>query len=272
MRGRVEVRFANVTTPLVWGLARPTILLPGSFAEWTPEQQKAAMDHETAHVERGDCWTALIVLAAQAIYWFHPLVWWLSRKLVEQREFAADDRVLASGADATEYAGFLVSAARANSSGPLFGLAMLDRTTALRGRVAHLLRSRRRVHGSCSGMLVAGSLGLLLTSALVLPARARLADEIYQIGGDVAPPILAHKTEPKYTRKARSEKTQGTVLLNIVIGRNGRPQLVNVERSLTPDLDQQAIRAVYSWRFRPATKAGKPLSVRANVEVNFRLL
>ncbi len=58
----------------------------------------------------------------------------------------------------------------------------------------------------------------------------------------------------------------------MVIDEKGIPQDIIVTRSLEPGLDQKAIEAVRQWRFRPATKNGRPVSVRANIEVNFRLL
>ncbi len=58
----------------------------------------------------------------------------------------------------------------------------------------------------------------------------------------------------------------------MVIDEKGIPQDIIVTRSLDPGLDQKAIEAVRQWRFRPATKNGRPVSVRATIEVNFRLL
>jgi TonB family protein len=270
--GQIDARFAEVATPLVWGLFRPTILLPVSFRDWSPEQKKAAIDHEMAHVVRLDSWTALIVVTAQAMYWFHPLIWLISAKLQEQREFAADDRVLAAGTDAAEYARFLVSTARAMPSRKVFGCAMLARTGALRSRVEHLFISSHRAPALRSRALTTCCIGVLLGSACVLPAGARFSEQVYKTGGDVSAPTLVHKVEPKYTRKSRRDKTQGIVVLNLVVSRHGTPESVHVESGLTPDLDQQAVRAVSSWRFKPATKDGHAVPVQAKVEVHFRLL
>lgn len=92
-----------------------------------------------------------------------------------------------------------------------------------------------------------------------------------KIGGDVKPPHAVHTPDPEYSPEARQSKLQGTVLLWIVVGADGTVHDVRVLRRLGQGLDEQAVRAVRSWRFTPATKNGKPVSVMMNVEVNFRL-
>jgi TonB family protein len=269
-RDRIETRYADVSTPLVWGWLHPTILLPRSFRDWSSSAQQAALDHELAHVYRWDSWISLVVTAAQAMYWFHPLVWVLSTKLLKQREMAADDCVLSLGADPALYARTLLELEQGRRSRFLFECGM--RSGSLRERVEHVLRDRRVSRKIPMRVALFCGIGLLVVSALAVPARAHLSEDIYKIGGDVSAPKLVRKVEPDYTRKSRREKTQGTVLLAVVINKNGKPRAVRVERSLTPDLDRQAVRAVSSWRFKPAMRAGRPVSVQAQVEVNFRLL
>lgn len=94
----------------------------------------------------------------------------------------------------------------------------------------------------------------------------------YRIGGGVSAPTLIFKVEPEYSEEARKAKYQGTVLLAIVVGIDGRTQSVRVVRPLGMGLDEKAIEAVQKWRFRPGYKDGQAVPVQANVEVNFRLL
>ena len=60
-------------------------------------------------------------------------------------------------------------------------------------------------------------------------------------------------------------------MLWLVVGPDGTPRDVRVSRALGMGLDQKAIEAVRQWKFEPARKDGKPVSVMVNVEVNFRL-
>lgn len=86
------------------------------------------------------------------------------------------------------------------------------------------------------------------------------------------PPVLLLKVEPEYSEQARQSKFQGTVLLRVVIDEKGFPRDIGVTRPLGLGLDEKAMEAVRRWRFKPATRDGKPVAMEAVVEVNFRLL
>jgi TonB family protein len=77
--------------------------------------------------------------------------------------------------------------------------------------------------------------------------------------------------DPEYSEEARKAKYQGTVVLWLVVSPEGKPQQIQVQRSLGMGLDEKAIEAVRQWRFEPAKKDGHPVPVMINVEVNFRL-
>jgi periplasmic protein TonB len=94
----------------------------------------------------------------------------------------------------------------------------------------------------------------------------------FTIGGGVSAPVAIFKVEPEYSEEARKAKFQGTVLLAIVVDEGGRTADVRVVRPLGMGLDEKAIEAVMKWRFKPGYKDGRPVPVKANVEVNFRLL
>jgi len=93
----------------------------------------------------------------------------------------------------------------------------------------------------------------------------------YRVGGGVSAPRALYSPDPQYSDEARKAKHQGIVVLWCVIGPDGRPHEVRVQRSLGMGLDQKAMEAVRTWRFEPALKDGKPVAVQVNIEVNFRL-
>ena len=95
---------------------------------------------------------------------------------------------------------------------------------------------------------------------------------VFRIGGGVSPPRLTYKVEPEYSEEARKAKYQGTVVLAIEVWQDGRAHNIRVIRSLGLGLDKRAIQAVQKWKFVPGKKGSVPVKVRANVEVNFRLL
>ena len=89
-------------------------------------------------------------------------------------------------------------------------------------------------------------------------------------GGVTAPrPIYA--PDPDYSDAARRAKWQGSVILWMVVGADGRPRDIRVQQQLGMGLDEKALEAVSKWRFQPATLNGQPVAVQINVEVSFRL-
>ena len=91
--------------PGVFGFFRPILLLPsGLLDRLTAQQLEAVLAHELCHVRRRDNLTALIQMLVESIFWFHPLVWWVSARLVEERERACDEEVLRLGNEPHVYA------------------------------------------------------------------------------------------------------------------------------------------------------------------------
>jgi TonB family protein len=95
---------------------------------------------------------------------------------------------------------------------------------------------------------------------------------VFRVGGGVTAPALLAKVEPEYSEEARKAKYQGTVLLYVQVSPEGRAVNMRVLHSLGLGLDEKAMEAVKKWRFKPGTKDGKPVTVEAQIEVNFRLL
>ena len=93
----------------------------------------------------------------------------------------------------------------------------------------------------------------------------------YRVGGGVSAPHVIYQPDPEYSEEARKAKYQGTVILWVVIGPDGRVHDMRVQRSLGLGLDEKAMEAVRTWKFDPARKDGQPVAVQVNVEVNFRL-
>ncbi len=94
---------------------------------------------------------------------------------------------------------------------------------------------------------------------------------VFQVGGGVSAPRALFTPDPEYSEEARRAKHEGTVVLWLVVGPDGRPRDLRVLRSLGLGLDEKAMDAVRQWRFEPARKNGTPVAVRVNVEVDFKL-
>ena len=95
---------------------------------------------------------------------------------------------------------------------------------------------------------------------------------IFSVGNGTTSPTLLSKVDPEYSEEARKAKYSGAVTLSIVVNTDGTADSIRVVKSLGMGLDEKAIEAVQRWRFKPGTNKGAPVRVRAQVEVNFRLL
>jgi periplasmic protein TonB len=94
---------------------------------------------------------------------------------------------------------------------------------------------------------------------------------VYRVGGGVSAPRPIYSPDPDYSEEARKAKYQGTVVLWVIVGTDGRPHDIRVYRTLGMGLDEKAIEAIRTWRFAPARKDGVPVAVQVNIEVSFRL-
>ena len=99
--------------PGVAGILRPVLLLPAGITDrLTPPQLQGVMTHEMCHLQRRDNLTAAIHMLCAVVFWFYPVVWWLGRRLLVERECACDEAVLAAGASREAYAEGILSVCR----------------------------------------------------------------------------------------------------------------------------------------------------------------
>ena len=125
--------------PGVVGVLRPVVIVPEGIAEQlSPAEWQAVLAHELGHIRRRDNLTGLIHMLVQALFWFHPLVWWLGTRLVAEREQACDEGVVRAGADAHTYAEGILKVCRLYVRHPLICVAGASGVD-LKTRVARIL-------------------------------------------------------------------------------------------------------------------------------------
>jgi len=119
--GSMPVRCSpDLLEPGVIGLFRPILLLPAGIVErLKPSQLEAVLAHELCHVRRRDNLTSAVHMIVEAVFWFHPLVWWIGARLVEERERACDEAVVSLGNEPHDYAEGILNVCKSYLESPL---------------------------------------------------------------------------------------------------------------------------------------------------------
>ncbi len=129
--------------PGVVGLLRPILLLPDGITErLTPSELKAVIAHELCHVRRRDNLFAAIHMVVEMLFWFHPFVWWIGARLVDERERACDEEVLSQGNAAGVYADAILSVCRLYVESPLACVSGVS-GASIRRRIEAIMSNRR---------------------------------------------------------------------------------------------------------------------------------
>ena len=180
-RRPVRIRCSDaVTVPMVWGLFRPTILLPADAKNWQEERLRAVLLHELAHIRRNDWESQLIAQITCAIYWFNPLVWFATRRMRLEAERACDDHVLNAGYQLTDYAQHLVEIVRtAKLAGSASRAAVaIARSSKIEERIRMILAENLNRRPMTKVAVIIGNCIVILFAGLI--GTARLAEAVNQ--------------------------------------------------------------------------------------------
>jgi ankyrin repeat protein/beta-lactamase regulating signal transducer with metallopeptidase domain len=169
----------DIGQPFVWGVFNGSIYLPDNFADRKdPHQCRTILAHELSHVVRFDAGVNLLQLLAQAVYWFHPLVWWINKKIRVEREKCCDEMAVARLSMAPEhYTGAIVEALaqERQSIHPIPSLAIVGSVRDIEERIKTMMRPGRQFYKRPSIIVAMAVLSLALLTvptALVLTSRA----------------------------------------------------------------------------------------------------
>ena len=267
--------------PGIVGILSPVLVWPRHLSSALSDDHiEPIITHELMHVRRRDNLLATLHMLVSAAFWFHPVVWWIGARLVEERERACDEQVLAAGQSPARYAAGILKTCEHCLASPLVNVP---------GVTGGDLKERIR-------RIMQAELGLPLTrakkAALVLAICATVAgpvvigagarpnggaaqnddqSEVQRPGGDVTTPKLRREVKPQYSERAKAEKIEGEVVMECVVKADGTVGDVQIVRSLDPDLDQAAVDAAKQWLFEPGTKNGKPIDVLVTIAMAFTL-
>ena len=277
-----------------WGR---TIVMSRKDAEANP----AILQHEKAHVQKVHTLDILLFTAVTLVHWFNPLVWITLSELKLLHEYEADDAVLNKGIDATQYQLLLVRKAVGDKR---FTLANGFQHAKLKNRIDMMLKNPTSGWQRLAWLAVLPFLAG--TMFLCNPVRAKvvsdlpeiLSETVSDLPGTVAQvpdttqavPFSQIDVKPtfngsdasafgiwvnenlQYPKTAVDAGAQGRVVLQFVIGKDGKIGDAKVLRGVHPDLDAEALRVVSaSPDWTPGYVQGEPVKVMYTFPVIFRL-
>jgi bla regulator protein blaR1 len=175
--------------PAVWRVWRPVVVMPESIAnQLDDEELEAIMLHELVHIQRRDNLIGNLQLGLCALLWFHPLVWFISRKLFDEREQACDERVMEVCGAPEAYASSILKVVRFCFGWRVAGVTGAASGSNLRRRMENIMTvgNTKRRAGAASRLLA----GALVGTALLILVGAGVYSEVRGIAaraGDVGP-------------------------------------------------------------------------------------
>ena len=255
-RRPVRIRRSDgVTAPIMWGLFRPTILLPADADNWGEDRLRAVLLHELAHIRRNDWESQLIAQMMCAVYWFNPLVWFAARRMRVEAERACDDYVLSSGYQSTDYAQHLVDIVRTVKETDSVSRAAVAivRSSKIEERIRMILAENLNRRPLTKVALVVGYCVVISFAGLI--GAARLAEAELSLGV-----VL------EGLHSAQTEVTSGE--LEIIYKRDTGPRISQVEANAKIEATIQELGKRFSEL--PLEVQNRP-RYRTNHERNIRL-
>ena len=160
----------GIGQPFVWGLLRGSIYLPGDFVKAdSVEHRRDVLGHELSHVQRFDAAVNILQVIAQAIFWFHPFVWWANKKIRAEREKCCDEMAIARlGTKAKDYSSAIVNTliAEHESTRPVPSLAIAGPVKNIEERIKTIMKPGKIF---CKRPSLVAVIVLLLAALVTVP-------------------------------------------------------------------------------------------------------
>jgi len=282
LTGTESVHFTispTVSGPVTVGILRRALLLPPAFLESVSEADlDAVLAHEFAHIRRRDFAKNLLygILSLPAAY--HPALWMTNSRLSETREMVCDEMAAEVVTGRESYARSLLRLASMlsdrMSANTLPAIGIFDANTFER-RVMNLTHNRSEIHGLRRFGILAACFVLAITagtSALALRMEVNTPGQQNPKLIHVKADFLKYVSQvpPVYPKDAKAARITGSVILDVVIDKQGAPAQIKVSKG-PRELQSSAIDAVRQWRWQPYLLNGEPIEVETTVTVVYSL-
>lgn len=284
VKGPVRLGISHqVDSLMVLGWLKPVVLIPAAaLLALTPEALEALLIHELAHIRRGDFLANLLQSLAESLLFYHPAVWWLSRRIRQEREHCCDDAAAQACGDPLLYASALVDLeALRTQPFPITDLAPAASGGRLMHRIQRLVRPRLSHHTPSPLLAFVPVLLLVTTLGTVTltasnpapPTKSSATKSVSHEPRDVEFKQVRVKVQPEapaYPPEAKAAGIQGTVVVTLIINTEGK---VTDAKAISgpPELQDCAVGYARQWEFEPVRVDGKPCQARFKLTMPFRL-
>jgi len=179
-RERIAMRLSReLMEPGIFGILRPVLLWPEQLSERLDDEHiEAILAHERMHVRRRDNLTAMLHMAVEAAFWFHPMVWWMERRMVEERERACDEAVVERGGKAEAYAESLLKTCRFCVESPLACVAGVTGAD-LKKRIVQIMNERIVRKLDCSRKLLLVTVGVMAVAVPIVFGQMAATHDVH---------------------------------------------------------------------------------------------
>lgn len=193
--------------PGVIGIWHPVLLLPEGLADrLTPAQLNTVIAHERCHIGRHDNLAAAVYMVVEAIFWFHPLVWWIERRMLDERERACDEAVLSAGNDPDEYVAGILSVCRFTLRAPLACVAGVS-GAELRSRIESIVRMELGTRMTVTRRVAVGLVAAVLLGVPIVADLVRTPVVVAAFAPPAGPvPLLQIQDPPRQSFEVASVK------------------------------------------------------------------
>lgn len=223
--------------------------------------------HELAHVARRDNLRRLLQSLIVGLCWFHPLAWWLHRRLLLESERACDESVVRLAPNAAAYAQGLFKSARFALGLGVPGFSGMARS-GLSARIAAILQPNPRKDPIMLRLILA--LGVLAGFALTSGATPTdPSSSTEAMKGLDAFPQPVFQPRPIYPEALRADGIEGRAEISIIVDKDGNVRSPLVVTATRPEFGEAALAAVSQWKFTPGVKGGRKVNTRVAIPIVF---
>jgi len=176
--------------PGVVGIWRPVLLLPeGLVDRLTAAQMNALLAHERYHIRCHDNLAAAVHMLVEALFWFHPLVWWIERRLIDERERACDEAVLHAGNDPADYAEGILTVCRFTVRAPLACVTGVTGSD-LRARIESIVRKELGARMTLSRRVAVALVAVALIGVPIVAGVVKAETPLLAVGQEPSAPVV----------------------------------------------------------------------------------